>query len=126
MEVTNITKLKRLFNYTCPGQEITVDKLLAFGELVGDLDAEYISYFKGWFVSNPEGLTDVGLNDITRPVGITSENIISHKDTITSYLEMIAEGKELPYYTSKLEEYVEDYESKAKRIRTENNTRQLN
>ena len=115
MEVTNITKLKRLFNYTCPGQEITVDKLLAFGELVGDLDAEYIAYFKGWFVS-----------DISRPIGITSENIISHKDTITSYLGMIAEGKELHYYTSKLEEYVEDYESKAKRIRTENNTRQLN
>ena len=71
--------------------------------------------FKQWFKQNPEGLREnvipKGSNqEISRPIPITAENIISHKDTITSYLAKLEEGMLVPYYTAKIEEYISEYD----------------
>ena len=68
-----------------------------------------------WFKNNPEGLrenvTPFGSDKvISRPVAITKENIISHKETIESYLEMLAGGITPKYYTELLEDYIKEYD----------------
>ena len=73
-----------------------------------------MNYYQ-WFKQNPEGLREnvipEGSNsEISRPIPITAENIISHKDTITSYLAKLDEGMLVTYYTAKIEEYISEYD----------------
>ena len=68
-----------------------------------------------WFQNNPEGLrenvTPFGSDKvISRPIAITKEHIISHKETVTKYLTKLEEGILPKYYTEKITEYIEDYD----------------
>ena len=71
--------------------------------------------FDLWFKNNPEGLrenvTPFGSDKvISRPIAITKENIISHKETVTKYLTKLEEGILPKYYTEKITDYIEDYD----------------
>tara|TARA_R110000765_G_scaffold65449_2_gene126958 strand:+ start:105 stop:353 length:249 start_codon:yes stop_codon:yes gene_type:complete len=74
-----------------------------------------LKYFELWFNKNPEGLrenvTPFGSDKvISRPIAITKENIISHKETVTKYLTKLEEGILPKYYTEKITEYIKEYD----------------
>lgn len=68
--------------------------------------------FEAWFIKNPKGLFKEMIDHESRELRsdtIAVIDVISHVDTVTSYLDMLRIGIQPEYYTALLTDYITEY-----------------